>query len=187
MKQLRKSVEVEKMPSVRVRPTLRVELKNRVLNCKLPLDKNSKHEPININDLNEKVLSAMRRSKRANMGSEHSQVNLMKSCEDEISRCKNLDEIRRNLESRQTGHTQEIQRQQQESRLTKESARSGSPPLSSKQESPIKFMLDCSQEENTLVNNLQNEKIDNFMGGARGATQVQLCPKKRHESLYSRH
>ena len=111
MKQLKKSVEIEKMPSVRVRPTLRVELKHRVLNCKLPSNTNSKHEPININELNEKVLYAMRRSKRANMGSEHSQVNLMKLCEDEISRCKNLDEIRRNLESRQTGNTQEIQRQ----------------------------------------------------------------------------
>ena len=35
MKQLKKSVQVEKMPSVRVRPTLRVELKHRVLNCKM--------------------------------------------------------------------------------------------------------------------------------------------------------
>ena len=39
MKQLKKSVEVEKMPSVRVRPTLRVELKHRVLKCKIPEDK----------------------------------------------------------------------------------------------------------------------------------------------------
>ena len=32
---LKKSVEIEKMPSVRVRPTLRVELKHRVMNCKM--------------------------------------------------------------------------------------------------------------------------------------------------------
>jgi hypothetical protein len=34
--QLQKNVHVEKMPSVRVRPTLRVELKHRVLNQKIP-------------------------------------------------------------------------------------------------------------------------------------------------------
>ena len=34
-RQLRKCVEVQKMPSVRVRPTLRVEMKHRVMNCKL--------------------------------------------------------------------------------------------------------------------------------------------------------
>ena len=68
MKQLKKSVEVEKMPSVRVRPTLRVELKHRVLNCKIPDDE--KTQPIDIENLNEKVLKAMRKSKRANMGLE---------------------------------------------------------------------------------------------------------------------
>lgn len=54
IKQLKKSVDVEKMPSVRVRPTLRVELKHRVLNCKIPDD--NKAEPIDIDNLNEKVL-----------------------------------------------------------------------------------------------------------------------------------
>ena len=54
IKQLKKSVDVEKMPSVRVRPTLRVELKHRVLNCKMA--ENKKMEPINIDNLNQKVL-----------------------------------------------------------------------------------------------------------------------------------
>ena len=35
LRQLKKSVEIEKMPSVRVRPTLKVEMKQRVLNCKI--------------------------------------------------------------------------------------------------------------------------------------------------------
>ena len=51
MKQLKRSVEVEKMPSVRVRPTLRVELKHRVLKCKMP-DEDEKEDPIDINSLN---------------------------------------------------------------------------------------------------------------------------------------
>ena len=78
----------------------------------MPQSSKTKKEPINIDSLNEKVLSAMRASKRANMGSEHSQVNLMISCENEISRCKNLDEIRRNLESRNNNnrHTEHNRR-----------------------------------------------------------------------------
>lgn len=36
VRQLKKNVNIEKMPSVRVRPTLRVELKHRIMNCKLP-------------------------------------------------------------------------------------------------------------------------------------------------------
>ena len=104
MTQLKKSVEVEKMPSVRVRPTLRVELKHRVLKCKIDEEdgsssKKKKSEPIDINSLNQQVLQAMRRSKRANMGGENEQVNLIESCQDEISNCRNLDEIRRSLET----------------------------------------------------------------------------------------
>ena len=52
MNQLKKSVEVEKMPSVRVRPTLRVELKHRVLKCKIDEDDKKKEEPIDLNGLN---------------------------------------------------------------------------------------------------------------------------------------
>ena len=51
LKQLQKSVEVEKMPSVRVRPTLRVELKHRVLKCKIP-DAAKLEDPIDIDNLN---------------------------------------------------------------------------------------------------------------------------------------
>ena len=47
---------MEKMPSVRVRPTLRVELKHRVLKCKIDEEdgssKKKKSEPIDINGLN---------------------------------------------------------------------------------------------------------------------------------------
>ena len=39
LKQLKKSIDVEKMPSVRVRPTLRAELKHRVMICKVPQEK----------------------------------------------------------------------------------------------------------------------------------------------------
>ena len=67
-RQLQKSVGIEKMPSVRVRPTLRVELKHRIMNCKLP--KQSKEESkngfANIDSLNEQVLKAMQN--RANIG-----------------------------------------------------------------------------------------------------------------------
>lgn len=56
------------MPSVRVRPTLKVELKHRVLKCKIPEE--SRDSPINIDNLNETVLEAMRKTKRANMGAE---------------------------------------------------------------------------------------------------------------------
>ena len=41
----------------------------------------------------------MRRSKRANMGGENEQVNLIESCQNEISNCRNLEEIRRSLET----------------------------------------------------------------------------------------
>jgi len=72
LKQLKKSVQIQKMPSVRVRPTLKVEMKHRVLNCKIPATtkSKSKDDGVDINALNETVLSAMRNSKRANLGGE---------------------------------------------------------------------------------------------------------------------
>ena len=59
------------MPSVRVRPTLRVELKHRIMNCKLPsqkkeLEENKVGAVANIENLNDKVLKAMQN--RANIG-----------------------------------------------------------------------------------------------------------------------
>lgn len=57
------------MPSVRVRPTLRVELKHRIMNCKLPKQKKDEEETkgfANIDTLNERVLKAMQN--RANIG-----------------------------------------------------------------------------------------------------------------------
>ena len=69
MKQLKKSIDVEKMPSVRVRPTLRAELKHRVMICKVPQSPTEADpESINIETLTETVLDVMKRSKRANMG-----------------------------------------------------------------------------------------------------------------------
>ena len=78
MRQLKKSVEIEKMPSVRVRPTLKVELKHRVMNCKVPSQPPS--EAINMSTLNEKVLEAMKKSKRANLGGDNTQMQILKSC-----------------------------------------------------------------------------------------------------------
>jgi len=57
------------MPSVRVRPTLRVELKHRVMNCEIP--DSAPTEPIDIERLNEKVLGVMRKSKRAGLGGDN--------------------------------------------------------------------------------------------------------------------
>ena len=57
------------MPSVRVRPTLRVELKHRIMNCKIPKQKKDEEETkgfSNIDTLNERVLRAMQN--RANIG-----------------------------------------------------------------------------------------------------------------------
>ena len=71
------------MPSVRVRPTLRVELKQRVMNCKFP--QTTKSDSINIQKLTETVLDTMKQSKRANMGGDAKQVKLIESCQNEIS------------------------------------------------------------------------------------------------------
>ena len=57
------------MPSVRVRPTLRVELKHRIMNCKISKQKKDVEETkgfSNIDTLNERVLKAMQN--RANIG-----------------------------------------------------------------------------------------------------------------------
>ena len=54
VKQLKKSVDVDKMPSVRVRPTLKVEMKHRVMKCKLP--NQSKDAAIDMDDLEGRVL-----------------------------------------------------------------------------------------------------------------------------------
>lgn len=58
VRQLKKNVNIEKMPSVRVRPTLRVELKHRIMNCKLPSNLRDA-ETLDINSLNNTVLEAM--------------------------------------------------------------------------------------------------------------------------------
>lgn len=76
LQKLKKSVEIEKMPSVRVRPTLRVEMKHRVMNCKLK-GQQKKNQPINVDLLNDQVLNAVRKSKRANLGGEHEQFHMI--------------------------------------------------------------------------------------------------------------
>ena len=105
LKQLKKSIDIEKMPSVRVRPTLRVELKHRVMNCKVP--QTTKADSINIQTLTETVIDAMKRRKRANMGGESKQASLIKLCQNEISKCKNLEEIRHSLDSKINSSTQQ--------------------------------------------------------------------------------
>ena len=88
------------MPSVRVRPTLRVELKHRVMNCKIPAtNNNNTHGSIDIEKLNESVLNDMRKSKRKGLGAENAQKQMMKVAQSEISKCKNLDEIRMSIEA----------------------------------------------------------------------------------------
>lgn len=75
-KQIMKSIEVQKMPSVRVRPTLHVEMKHRVMNCKLPnssaaattTEKPQNNHELNIDQLNEQVLKSLKNSKRSGLG-----------------------------------------------------------------------------------------------------------------------
>ena len=50
--QLRKSVQVELMPSVRVRPTLRVELKHRLMNQRLPAQATHEQNVLDLSQLN---------------------------------------------------------------------------------------------------------------------------------------
>ena len=71
---------------MRVRPTLRVELKHRVMKCEVPqTTKNDKNDQLNFQKLTDTVIDAMKKSKRANIGSKHDQVNLLESCKEEIS------------------------------------------------------------------------------------------------------
>ena len=83
MRQLKKSVEVEKMPSVRVRPTLKNEVKQRVMKVKMPDD--AKDEMINLEDLEDRVLMSVKKSKRANIGGENYQMELIENCRKEIA------------------------------------------------------------------------------------------------------
>ena len=103
MTQLQKNIDVEKMPSVRVRPTLRVELKHRVLNQKIPKKKKKVDQAedhiLNFEELNEQVILAMKKSKRANIGGESNQLELIERCQTEIAKCKNLDEIRKSIDA----------------------------------------------------------------------------------------
>ena len=83
MRQLKKSVEVEKMPSVRVRPTLKNEVKQRVMKVKMPDE--AKDEMINLEDLEDRVLMSVKKSKRANIGGENYQMELIENCRKEIA------------------------------------------------------------------------------------------------------
>ena len=63
------------MPSVRVRPTLRVELKHRIMNCKLPHRLDQEDDMLDMNSLNDKVLQAMQN--RSNIGGFATQSELL--------------------------------------------------------------------------------------------------------------
>ena len=103
------------MPSVRVRPTLKVEMKHRVMKVKMPLTRpapstrgaacspgrsSSKDELINLHDLEDRVLKAVKNSKRANIGGDNAQLEMIESCRKEIASSLNLDQIRRSLETK---------------------------------------------------------------------------------------
>lgn len=86
--QLRKSVDVEKMPSVRVRPTLKVEMKKRVMNMSIKVDREKRMvqhdaaaQDFDLNTITDSVLQAMRRRKRAGLGGEIKQMNMIASCQ----------------------------------------------------------------------------------------------------------
>ena len=85
------------MPNVRVRPTLRVELKHRVMNAKLK-DNICRQGNLDLQKLNSVVLESLRRSKRAGLGGENRQIQLIESCHNEISQCKNLSEISKSID-----------------------------------------------------------------------------------------
>ena len=98
VRQLKKNVKIEKMPSVKVRPTLRVELKHRVMNCKLP--QNLKEpEKLDMDSLNKKVLNALH--SRANVVGATTQSEMLMQTHKEISMSKNLEEIKTSLENSQ--------------------------------------------------------------------------------------
>ena len=61
---------------MRVRPTLRNELKHRVMICKVP--QTAKNEKLNMKTLNNTVIDAMERSKRTNIGRKDEQESLIK-------------------------------------------------------------------------------------------------------------
>ena len=71
------------MPSVRVRPTLKNEVKQRVMKVKMPDD--AKDEMINLEDLEDRVLMSVKKSKRANIGGENYQMELIENCRKEIA------------------------------------------------------------------------------------------------------
>lgn len=75
VRQLKKNVDIAKMPSVRVRPTLRVELKHRIMNCKLPNRLDQEDDMLDMNSLNDKVLQAMQN--RSNIGGFATQSELL--------------------------------------------------------------------------------------------------------------
>ena len=75
---MKRSIDIERMPSVRVRPTLRNELKHRVMICKVPQTQTAKNEKLNMKTLNNTVIDAMERSKRTNIGRKDEQESLIK-------------------------------------------------------------------------------------------------------------
>ena len=127
VRQLKKSVEVEKMPSVRVRPTLKVEMKHRVMKVKMPRTVHdmakemtssgafspskpiSKDELIDMTDLEDRVLKAVKNSKRANIGGDNAQMEMIENCRKEIASSLNLDQIRRSLESKSVQKKRPVQ------------------------------------------------------------------------------
>ena len=164
--------------------------------------------------LTETVLEAMKRSKRANMGGETKQINMIKSCQNEISECKNLDEIRHSLDSKQLGSTLQAnfvfhpsqypspqnlsqhpsQHQLQQSvhkdvQAAGEGTSKQTIPMANDDAAMVVIEApppnESSQGHNDKLEKYINKKLGNFSSIDLGA--IVSSPKKRHESLYSRH
>ena len=54
---------------------------------------------LDFDTLNETVINAMMRSKRANIGGEGNQIEMIERCHTEIAKCKNLYEIKQSIDA----------------------------------------------------------------------------------------
>ena len=169
--QMRKSVDVEKMPSVRVRPTLRVELKHRVMNCKVREGTNQKGE-LDLQKLNSIVLETMRKSKRAGLGGENRQMHLIESCHRELSQCKNLSEISKSIDKA----TSQILKRAR----TRKSGRSGRSEATDDENLQSKVASKVVIQENDYSETplMQDQEEQESPGGSPHS------PKPRRDSLY---
>ena len=174
------------MPSVRVRPTLKNEVKQRVMKVKMPDD--AKDEMINLEDLEDRVLMSVKKSKRANIGGENYQMELIENCRKEIAQSLNLDEIRKSLDGKMINKAPIVHHVQVKGDA---SARTGSQisvkePSADTAESQVAAEVKIKMprfEDSQAINHISTLSMDGFINDQ----DTNRSPKKRHESLYSRH